>query len=82
VDDSSADIVEAMMSARVDGDAGVLTGSLEALGQLPAVANQMFPESVPVRVGLRSFNAGAHPASITTTALYASQRFMVIGGLR
>jgi hypothetical protein len=42
----------------------------------------MFPESVAVRVGLRSFNAGAQPARITTTALYASQRFMLIGDRR
>src|SRR5215831_7581259 len=44
--------------------------------RLPAVANHTVPESVAVRLGFRSFSAGAHPAHITTRTQPASHIFM------
>src|SRR5215470_20027347 len=44
--------------------------------RLPAVANQTVPESVAVRLGFTSFNAGAHPVHIITRAQPASHVFM------
>src|SRR5215831_12859374 len=44
--------------------------------RLPAVANHTAPDSVAVRLGFRSFSAGAQAVHITTRAQPASHIFM------